>query len=402
MINNGKQRLYEEVDVLHQKMIDINDFIHDHPELGNQEYQASALLTRTLAENGFQVESGIIGLDTAFTATYKNGEGGPVIGLLCEYDALEGLGHGCGHNLQAASITGAAIALSRHLGDYPVTLQVFGTPAEETTSAKLPMAQEGLFDHLDVALMMHGGDRTTVDGKSLALNLVDFVFDGKAAHAAVAPDQGISALDAVLMTFNGIEYLREHVRTDVRIHGVITDGGKAANVVPDRAVAQFYIRAADRTYLNAVVERVYNVARGAALATGAQLTINELKVLDNKINVPSLNAIMLDNAEQAGAQNITPPRQNTGSTDFSTVTYRVPGACLRVSFVPFGTSSHTKEWVEAGTSESGHAALSVAAKAVAGACYDLLADPQLFVQLKEEFRQAKAESTQPGSAAKIS
>lgn len=389
MIQTGKQALYAEVESFRETMISMNDFIHDNPELGNEEFKASALLIRTLSENGFTVETPILGLATAFIATYENKPGGPVIGLLCEYDALEGLGHACGHNLQGPSIVGAAIALSKHLGDAPATIRVYGTPAEETTSAKLPMAKEGLFDDLDVALMMHGGDRTTVDGKSLALNMVDFLFQGKSAHAAVAPEQGISALDAVLMTFNGIEYLREHVRSDVRIHGVITDGGKAANVVPDRATAQFYIRAADRPYLDTVVERVYNVARGAALATGAELTINELKLLDNKINVDSLNRIMLDNAAEAGACNITPPRINTGSTDFSTVTYRVPGACVRVWFVPFGTSSHTKEWVEAGTSPEGHAAIVTAAKTVAATAYDLITQPELLRQVKEEFARNK-------------
>lgn len=401
-MNTTKQELYAAVEAVRETILGMNDFIHDHPELGNEEYEASGLLMRTLEEHGYKIERDILGLATAFIATYETqpGVSGPVIGLLCEYDALEGLGHGCGHNLQGPSIVGAGIALMKTLRkDIPVTIRIYGTPAEETTSAKLPMAKAGLFDDLDVALMMHGGDRTTVDGKSLALNLVDFIFQGKAAHAAVAPDQGISALDAVLMTFNGIEYLREHVRGDVRIHGVITDGGVAANVVPDRASAQFYIRAADRVYLDAVAERVYNVARGAALATGAELTIQEVKKLDNKINVDRLNQLFLDNAREVGAREVTPPRQNTGSTDFSTVTYRVPGACLRVSFVPFGTSSHTTEWVAAGTSPEGHAAVITAAKAVAATAYDLINQPELLQQIKDDFAASKA-SFELGAAAK--
>ncbi|TBL75399.1 M20 family peptidase [Paenibacillus thalictri] len=375
---------------MRQMIIDVNDFIHDHPELGNNEFQAVELLTRTLAEHQFTVEKGVAGLETAFIATYKNKEGGPVIGLLCEYDALEGLGHGCGHNLQAASITGAAIALSQNLGDLPVEIVVYGTPAEETTSGKLPMIRHGLFDRLDVALMMHGGDRTTVDGKSLAMNLIDFVFEGKAAHAAVAPEKGISALDGVLMTFNAIEYLREHVRPDVKMHGVITNGGTAANIVPDLAVAQFYVRAADRPYLDTVLERVYNAARGAALATGSKLTIRQVKQCENKVNVDTLNKLLLDNARQAGIEHISPPRSSTGSTDFGNVTYIVPGACLRVAFVPFGTSSHSTEWVAAGVSESGHHAVIAAAKSIAAAAYDLIADPNLLAEIRQEFQNAKA------------
>jgi metal-dependent amidase/aminoacylase/carboxypeptidase family protein len=238
--------------------------------------------------------------------------------------------------------------------------------------------------------MMHGSDGTTVDGKSLALNLVDFVVEGKAAHAAIAPEKGISALDAVLMTFNGVEYLREHVRSDVRLHGVITDGGKAANIVPERAAAQFYIRASDRPYLDTVVERVYNVARAGALATGARLTINEVKAYDNKFNVSALNTVLLDNAKAAGATGITPPRDKTGSTDFSCVTYRVPGACLRVQFVPPGSSSHSAEWVKAAKEAAGHQAMLAAAKAVAAACYELAASPDLLKQIKAEFYAAKS------------
>ncbi|HWP52419.1 MAG TPA: M20 family metallopeptidase [Clostridia bacterium] len=387
-----KQKLYALVDDMRDMLIEINDFIHDNPETGNNEVKAYKLITEVLAGHGFAVDKEVIGLATAFRATYKIGEGGPKIGLLCEYDALEGLGHGCGHNLQAPAIIGAALALAQELGDSPAEIIVFGTPAEETTSGKLPMTKAGIFDDLDVALMMHASDRTTVDGKSLAVNLVDFIFEGKAAHAAIAPERGISALDAVLMTFNGIEYLREHMRSDVRIHGIITDGGIAANIVPERAAAQFYIRANDRPHLDTVVERVYNVAKGMAMAVGARLTINEVKAYDNKMNVETLNQILLAEVAAAGAKDITPPRTFTGSTDFSCVTYRVPGACLRVSFVPFDTPSHSQEWVEAAKSQAAYEAVVVTAKAIAGACYDLVKKPELLQRIKQEFVAAKQAS----------
>lgn len=384
-----KQELHAIIDGMRDQLVEISDFIHDNPEIGNKEFKAHKLLTKIFMEHGFKVEKEVIGLKTAFRATYSIGQGGPNIGLLCEYDALEGLGHGCGHNMQGAAITGAALALVRGLGELSANIIVYGTPAEETTSAKVPMTKAGIFDNLDIAFMMHAGDRTTVDGKSLAVNVVDFVFTGKSAHAAIAPDKGISALDAVLMTFNGIEYLREHVRPDVRMHGVITDGGKAANIIPERAAAQFYIRANDRPYLDTVVERVYNVARGAALATGATLSINEVKAYDNKINSVTVNKILLDHAEAVGAKDITPPRQYTGSTDFSCVTYRVPGACLRVAFVPFDTPSHSTEWLLAARSSKAHEAILVAAKAIAGSCYELIDNPELLRQVKLEFESAR-------------
>jgi len=387
-ITPNKKNLYDAIDKLSNTLIEISDFIHDNPETGNKEFRAHKLLSDTLEQNGFNVEREVLGISTAFRATCKRGSGGPTIGLLCEYDALEGLGHGCGHNMQGPSIIGAAIALARELTS-PATIIVYGTPAEETTSAKIPMAKAGIFDELDVALMMHASDCTTVDGKSLAVNLVDFIFEGKAAHAAIAPDKGISALDAVLMTFNGIEYLREHVRPDARMHGVITDGGKAANIVPERAAAQFYIRANDRPYLDTLVERVYNVARGAALATGAKLTIEEVKTYDNKVNVEYLNNLLLEEAQALGARNITPPRKFTGSTDFSCVTYRVPGSCLRIAFVPPNTTSHSKEWVIASKSDAAYEAILVSAKAIAGSCYELIVDPTVLAQITQEFDKIK-------------
>ncbi len=387
--NENKQRIYASVENLRDQLIQMNEFIHDHPELGDKEVKAHKLLTDILEDNRFQVEKEVLGMSTAFRATYSTGENGPKVGLLCEYDALPEMGHGCAHNMQGPAIVGAALALIQELADVPATIIIYGTPAEETTSGKLPMAKAGLFDELDFAIMMHGSDTTTVDGKSLAVNLVDFVFEGEAAHAAIAPEKGISALDAVLMTFNGIEYLREHVRSDVRIHGIITDGGKAANIVPERAAAQFYIRAADRPHLDTVVERVYNVARGASLATGAMLSIHEVKAYDNKFNVEILNKILLANAEEAGAIGISPPREKTGSTDFSCVTYRVPGACLRVKFVPVGCTSHTPEWVKAGIEKDGQEAVIVAAKAIAATCFDIISDSDLLSQIKNEFYVAK-------------
>lgn len=386
----GKQDIYSVVDGMQQKLVQINDFIHDNPETGNKEFKAVDLLTSTLADNGFKIEKGVAGLETAFIATYVHKGGGPTIGFLAEYDALEKLGHGCGHNIISTAAVGAGIALSKSLGDTPATIIVYGTPAEETTSGKLPMTSAGLFDRLDVALMTHPGDRTTVGSKSLALNLVDFTFTGKASHAAAAPEKGISALDGVMMTFNGIEYLREHVRSDVRIHGIVTDGGAAANIVPERAAARFYIRGAERNYLNTVVERVYNVARGAALATGTTLTIKEIKAYDNKVLIDSLNKVLLENAEAAGAKQILPPPESTGSTDFGSVTFRVPGAELGIAFVPVGTAGHSQAFVQAGNTPAGHEAVMAAAKALAATGYDLITKPELLSQVKADFQAIKA------------
>ena len=366
----------------------MNDFIFDYPELGNEEFQAHELLTNLLEKEGFTVDREVSGLKTAFRAVYHVNGGGPKIGLLCEYDALEGLGHACGHNLQGPSICTAAIALKRTL-QTPCTLVVYGTPAEETASGKLVMAREGVFDDLDLAFMMHGSDTTTVDGKSLALNLVNIKFHGKSAHAAIAPEKGISALDAVLLFFNGMEYLREHVPTEVRMHGIITDGGKAANIVPDYACTQWYIRSSSRIRLDEIVERVKNVAQGAALQVGATMEWEEVKAYDNKVNVQTLNDILLKNAEKVGAPEISEPRKVTGSTDFSSVTFRVPGACLRVKFVGKGVTSHSQEWLDNGKSQLAEDAIMYGAKGIALSVEEILETPGLLEKIKEDFKQAK-------------
>lgn len=383
-----KANVFQWIDQNMGPFLQLSDKIFDHPEEGNQEVRACQWLTEQFEIAGFVVEKAPLNIPTAFSATWKNCGGGYRIGILCEYDALP-IGHACGHQMQGPVALATAFALQQTKIEIPFTLQVIGTPAEETTSAKLPMAKEGFFDELDVVFMMHGSDRTTVDDKSLALNLMNYTFFGTESHAAVAPEKGRSALDALLLMFNGIEFLREHMRLDSRIHGIVKEGGLAANIVPGRAVGQFYIRAADRTYLNDLVERVEKIARGAALMTETELEIQEVKKYDNKISVPILNQILLQNAAYAGAQDITPPRSFTGSTDFSTVTYRVPGACIRVGFLPLGTSSHSQAWLDMGKSAEIHRALAIGTKALAGTIIDLLEMPEKREQIQKEFWQVK-------------
>lgn len=388
-----KKDIFQSIDQEQDLLFQISDDLFDHPELGNQEFRSYQLIAQQLESAGFSIEKAPLGIPTAFTATWHHQGGGYTIGLLCEYDALP-IGHACGHQMQGPAILAAAFALKKAPPDIPFTLKIYGTPAEETTSAKLPMAAEGIFDDLDVAFMMHGSDRTTVDDKSLALNLIDFIFTGTESHAAVAPEKGRSALDALLLLFNGIEFLREHIRSDSRIHGIIKEGGVAANIVPGRAVGQFYVRAADRPYLDELVKRVEKIAQGAAWMTETEVQIQEIKRYDNKISVPTLNQLLLDNAALAGAKDVTPPRTSTGSTDFSTVTYRVPGACIRVGFLPVGTSSHSQTWLDMGKSSAAHTAILIGAKSIAGTVLDLLHHPEKQQRIHQEFLDAKAAFSQ--------
>ena len=386
---NMKEQLFSNIDARKEELCEMADFIHDHPEYDGKEYQASSLLEDYLRKNGFTVEAGVGGYETAFRATYQNLEGGPSIGILCEYDALVGLGHGCGHHMQGPSCLGAAIALKEVCKDHPFKIVVYGTPAEETRGAKATMIQNGCFHDLDVAFMMHGSPTTCTDIKCLAEQSFLVTFHGKSAHSALAPEKGRSAFDAMLIAFNGIEFLREHVTDDTRMHYAITELPGPCNVVPSTTTGEFSLRSFSKKNLDIVVERFYDIIKGAALIAGVSYEIKPQHYFYNKIPVLTLNTLLMNNAKLAGAPRLSLPREKTGSTDFGNVMYEVPGSCIRVAFVPEGTSSHTQEYVDAGKSEDGHNCIIYGAKAIAGAALDLIEDPESLKQVKEEFKENK-------------
>lgn len=257
-------RVLQDAASVQDLVLDISHTIHANPELAFKEYCASALLTETLEAHGFAVERGSGGLETAFTATYRQHDGGPTIALLCEYDALPEIGHACDHNIIAAAPIGAGLILRPLFDQHPGTLKIIGTPAEEYGGGKIKMLRAGVFEGIDVAMMIHPSTRHMTERSSLAFNSLTFEFFGRAAHAAASPHQGINALDAMIMTFNNVNALRQQVREDVRIHGIITDGGTAPNVIPDYTRARFIVRAREVGYLDTVTEQVMNCARGAA------------------------------------------------------------------------------------------------------------------------------------------
>ncbi len=387
-----KEELYRLIQEQSEQLLDMADRIFDNPEYDGEEYFASGLLEDYLEKNGFQVERGLTGWPTAFRGVWKQGEGGPRIGLLCEYDALRQLGHGCGHHMQGPCICGTAVALKNAGFDRPFELVVYGTPAEETQGAKITMWENGYFRDIDVALMMHGGPDTCVDEKSLALSNYTVTFLGKGAHAALAPEQGRSALDALLLSFNAVEFLREHVREDTRMHYTIAETPGPSNVVPARAVGSFSLRSYSREILKDVCRRFEQIVQGAALMADVEYELLKEKGLDNKIPCILLNDIIMKNADVCGARGIAPPRKKTGSTDFGNVTNHMPGCCIRVKFVPSGTSSHSQAYVDAGKSEQAHDAVLTGAKILAGTVYDLIETDGLIEQLWQDFEKAKKNS----------
>lgn len=384
-----KEVMFRDIDGIRNEMTAMADDIFDHPEIGLEEFHAQKVLTDWLEKEGFAVERGVAGVETAFKAVYRHGEGGPNIGLLCEYDALPGIGHACGHHMQGPSILAAAKALKDAEIREPYTITVYGTPAEESVSGKIRMIQNGCtFEELDAALMMHGGPATQVDVKSLANSKYKVIFHGVSAHAAIKPEKGRSALDALILAFQGIEFLREHVNSDVKIHyTVVNCGGTPANVVPAYAEASVYVRSYNRAYLDTVCRRFEKVLKGAAMMTETEVEIIEEKKVDNKIPVLTLNDLVMKQAEEIHAPQIAPAREKTGSTDFGNVMRRVPGTCARIAFVAPGAAAHSQEYIEAGKTEAAHDAAIYGAKILAGTALELIEDPELLKQAKEEFRK---------------
>lgn len=388
-----KQKLFEYIDQLRPEAEKMADDIFDRPELAKEEYFASKLLEDYLEENNFRVTRGLGRLKTAFRAEYISGGGNGIrIGLLCEYDALEKLGHGCGHHMQGPCICAAAVALKAVLGGTcDFQLIVYGTPAEEGGGGKIIMLQDGYLKDIDVALMMHGSPMTCVDVRSMANASFKVVFSGKSAHAALKPEDGRSAFDALILSFNGLEFLREHIREDSRIHYTVAELPGPSNVVPSRAVGSLSVRSYNSAYLHEeLIPRVKDVMRGAAIMTGTTCEVTQGSGLEAKIPVLKLNDLVMDNARLVNAPNIQEPRKKTGSSDFGNVMYELPGCCIRIAFVPDGTSSHTQTFVDYGKSTEAHAAIAYAAKILAGTSYDLISQPEVAREIQEEFERNKA------------
>jgi len=391
--NTSKQRsaIWTAVDGLMPELWSLALFIHEHPELSGEEYEAQKCLVGFLERNGFACQTGAAGIETAFVG-WSGKPRKPALAFIAEYDALPELGHACGHNMIAASAVGAAVAFAVARPDCAGQVCVIGTPAEETLklNVKQMMLDSGVFDDVDIALMMHGNDRTTTMGRNLAVDSVNFHFTGKPAHASKYPHLGASALDAAILTMAALEFLREHVRSDVRIHGIVTDGGLRPNIVPEKAALEYMVRSETRSYLNKIKERVLNCARAGALATGTEVSTSYEKGYDNKLLIPLLSDVLLEEAVAAGAKQVMEPEKELGSTDFGNVSHKLPSATLKVAFVPAGTPGHTRAWTEASKSERAHAAIAVASKAMAGTADRLLADRDLLMRIRKEFEEVKA------------
>ena len=397
MSQDLKKLLGEVIEMHRAELCKMADLIYDFAEKSAEEYKSMELLTDYLQNEGFTVERGIA-LDTAFRATWDNcraavdDEGkntAPVLGILVEYDALEDIGHACGHHMQGPAGIGAAIAIKEAMKDYPFKLVIYGTPAEETLGGKIVMLDAGYMKELDLALMSHGSPNTSVDEKCMALENFVVTFHGVKSHAAISPDEGRSALDAALLSFHAIEMLREHVKDDTRMHYTIRNAGGPPNVVPDLTVAEYTLRSYSTSYLNTVVERFYNILKGAALMTDTTYDIQRDLPFKSKIVCHSVNDVLMKNAAYEKAPSIAAPRKKTGSTDFGNVLYEIPGSCIRIAFTKPDAQPHSQEYLEAGKTDKAHDAICYAAKIMADTFCDVITTPGLLTQIKEEFYAAK-------------
>ncbi|MCW3990439.1 MAG: M20 family metallopeptidase [Candidatus Bathyarchaeota archaeon] len=387
MADSLKEKVSKEIDARRERLIEVSMAIHDEPELGHQEFKASALLASELEGLGFEVEKGTSGLSTAFKAVRRGKGEGPTVAIIAEYDALPELGHACGHNIIAASALGAGAGMSAVMDELDGTVIVFGTPAEEgyaeNAGGKVLMIDE--ITAADVAIMIHPSSKYGVGATSLARESFMISFKGKAAHAGAIPERGINALEGVLLTYQGINALRQHLMRDIRIHGVIRDGGAAPNIVPETASAHFYVRAPTLELLKEILEKVKNCARGAALATGAEVSFRQVaNTYANKVPNMSLGEAFKANLEALGAVFPEAASERPGaSTDFGTVSQAMPAATASV-FIGENVALHSYEATEVTASETAHEAVMISAKGLAHTAIDVLTDADLLRRIKEE------------------
>ncbi|KAF9353018.1 hypothetical protein BGX26_009203 [Mortierella sp. AD094] len=393
--NKYAKSVHETIEAASSELRDLSLKIHDNPETGLHEFNAHAWLTKYLADKGFVVEQGNSGLETAFVARAGN-RSGVTIGIVSEYDALPGIGHGCGHNLIAISGVATALALKATIEkfDLPAQIKLFGTPSEERDSGKITMLNAGDFKGVDVCMMLHGSSGDSLYVPFLSLDSVEVEFFGKASHASTTPWEGINALDAAMEVYTNIGLLRQQVKPDHRIHGIIVNGGQAPNIIPEYTKSLYMVRAPKATQVVELKARLENIIEAAARSTGCTmklkwgsfvkdiLTNEHLAIKFEQI----MNSLGLKYASKQEQQS-----KPSGSTDMGNLTYAMPGIHPMFNIMNLngvddnGITLHTKEFAAAAAQPLGHAATLRASKALAMTAMECILDPTFLQLVKEEF-----------------
>ena len=391
---DAKLKVAERVDTLADELEALSHRIHDTPELAFEEARASAWLADFLAKHGARVERGVGGLATAFRATIEGTGPGPTVAIMAEYDALPGIGHACGHNVIATAGTGAGAALAAALGTLPFAgrIQVIGTPAEEGGAGKVKLLDAGVFKDVDAAMMIHGRCGTQVWRPTLGIIKVKVEYHGQAAHASSWPWRGVNALNAVIQLFISLDAMRQQLRPDARVHGVITKGGEQANIIPEYTSAEFYLRAITVEYCHELLRRFRAAAEGAATATGCRVTVSADPTVHEPLRPNATmsrlfasNLALIDFPEdpddgQAGY----------GSTDCGNVSQRLPTIHPYIRISPDGVPGHSRDFAQWARSPLARTGMVAGAKALALTALDLLASPEALAQAKQDFDKGES------------
>lgn len=386
------KRIRAEAAGIRDELRDIVTSMYENPEPPFEEHNTSATLRNCLLRAGFRVEMGTGGMETAFVARKPMGRKYPCVGFLVEMDALPHIGHACGHNIVAASSLGAAVVLSRTMESTGVKGRVlcFGTPAEESGFGKVKLASEGIFDGLDAVMMIHPSSRRIVDKGYLALKKVAVTFRGKAAHASAYPEQGVNALDALILFFNAVGLLRQQLPDNVRVHGIITEGGYAPNIIPERTSALFYVRAPSIHSVEQTALRLRNCARGAAKASGCRVSVKNVYYTLEPMKINAVLAgVYREGMDALGLKEDRVPRdKNLGSSDIGNVSTRAPAIQPLVPIVRGKRIEiHTHEFREATVTREGLRGMMEGVILLAYTGYRVMADTTLRKKVKESFRK---------------
>ena len=387
-IQKKKNDIISTVERLKKDLITLSHNIHKNPELGFNEFKASKWLTDFLKKNGFDVKLGVGSLKTAFVAQFPKGpKRKPSVALVAEYDALPDIGHGCGHNIIGSASCGAAAALAKVLKNNFGKILVVGTPAEEGGGGKMPLIKSKAFDGVDAAMMIHPDIKTKVRANFLANVQVRFKFYGKTAHAAASPFLGKNALDAVILTFNNINALRQQLPSDVRVHGIIPDGGKRPNIIPDFASCWFYVRTKDKSYLPELLKKVKQCAQAGATATGCRLEIEGSDDIYYPMkNNNALEDLFRSNLKFLNIEESLAEERGTGSSDIGNLSQVLPTIHPNMKICNTTPPTHSKEFAEAAISPMGDEGLISGAKVLALTAFDLLTDVKKLEEVKKDFR----------------
>jgi amidohydrolase len=381
-------RLADAVRGNRDEIVALSHAIHGKPEIGFEEYAASALVAETLARHGFEVQYPAGSLPTAIRATLDGGAGpGPTIAIIAEYDALAGLGHGCGHNLISAAAVGAAIALSSVAADLPGRIVFVGTPAEEFLAGKQITIDDGLFEGVDAAMMIHASNATQVEIELLESIDAEIVFTGEQAHASTDPWRGRNALDGVILLFNAIGLWRQQLRTDARVHGIITDGGAAINIISGRAAAQVRLRHRDDAYHAEMRERLVAMVDAAAKASSTTATVRWFAHARTMRHSSTIGARFTEHLAAAGMTE-DPPTTRLGSSDIGNVSFVVPTIHAMLAITSDPVPIHSEPFRELAATPHAQDVALIGATCLAQTAADLLRDPSLVDEAWKEFRAA--------------